>query len=439
MLLLGWRLLAAADAFRRGEGRLGGRAAGLTAIALLFVVVPSVYAAYLTGVAYDSATRVFSAVESPDWHPTRSPLPDPEFIAPGTPEPSVAPDAGRFTVLFIGADSGPNRDHFLTDTMIVASLDPVSGAVSMVSLPRDTVDVPLGDGRVFRGKINSLVSYVRGHPKQFPDAPSGETVLARALGTLLGVQVDGWVEVNLPGFVDVVDSLRGIDVTVHDGFCDPTYHDYGFPNGFAVGVGRWHLDGQEALAYARVRKAAGESDFTRAARQQEVIVALRDRVVSGGFVNDPARFIASFGNLVRTNLAPAQLIPYVDAASKVRRDHIYRQVITYPLIQFLPGDPRGWVVSARVDRIRALGARAFPPAGTLPTGMDTIPPDDGAPKKGSPSGCAPLPTPTPRPTPTPTAGPSDPPTPGPTAEATPVATPSPTDPPTPTETPGATP
>ncbi|HXI45187.1 MAG TPA: LCP family protein [Candidatus Acidoferrales bacterium] len=425
-----WRIGAAADAFRRGEGSIGGRASVLTAIGLLFVIVPSVYAAYLTEVAREAATQVFSAVETnPGWHPSRTPPPDPEFTYTGTPEPT-APDLGRFTVLFLGADSGPGRSEFLTDTMIVASLDPVSGAVSMVSMPRDTVDVPLTDGRVFHGKINSLVSYVRGHPGQFPDAPSGETVLAGALGQLLGVQVNGWVEVNLPGFVSVVDSLHGIDVTVHDGFCDPTYHDYGYPDGFAVSAGRYHFTGDEALAYARVRKASGESDFTRAARQQEVIVALRDRVVSGGFLGDPAGFIASFGNLIKTNLDPSTLMPYVEPASGITRDHIFRAVITYPLIHFLPGDPRGWVVAPRLDRIRALGAQAFPFAGTLPTGLDTIPLDDGTKVGHAPSGCTPLPKPTPQPTPTPlpTAGV----TPEPTAEPTPTTEPAPTDTPPPT-------
>lgn len=442
LALLAWRLGAVADAFRRGHGSIGGRASVLTAVGLLFVLVPSVYAAYLTEVAREAATAVFSTSESdqaPQSIPTDRIAPeDPDLTGViGTPEPS-APDLGRFTVLFIGGDSGPGRDHFLTDTMIVASLDPASNAVSMVSMPRDTVDVPLPDGRVYHGKINTLVTYVDAHKSLFPGVKSGETELANTLGALLGVQVDGWVEVNLPGFEQVVNSLGGIDVTVHDGFCDPTYHDYGYPNGFAIAAGRYHMNGQEALAYARVRKAEGESDFTRAARQQELIVALRDRVVSGGFVNDPAGFIASFGDLARTNLTPSALLPYVDSASKIDRDHIFRAVITYPLIKYLPNDPRGWAVAPIVDRIRALGAQAYPPAGTLPTGLDTIPADDGAARSTS-SGittctAAPKPTATPSPTPGPTSSspspapsdaPSAPPTEPPTPEPTPAATPEP--------------
>jgi LCP family protein required for cell wall assembly len=436
ILLLAWRIGAVADAFRRGDGAIGGRASVLTAIGLLFVLVPSVYAAYLTELARESATQVFAAVEPKGWHPDTTPPPDPAFGTYGTPAPT-APDLGRFTVLFIGADSGPGRDHALTDTMIVASLDPVSNAVSMISMPRDTVDVPLPDGRVYHGKINTLATYANNNPKLFPGAPSGETVLADTLGSLLGVQVNGWVEVNLPGFVDVVNSLGGVDVSVHDAFCDPTYHDYGYPNGFAIGTGRYHFNGDEALAYARVRKADGESDFTRAARQQEVIVALRDRVVSGGFITDPAGFITSFGNLIRTNLAPGDLLPYVDSASQIGRDHIYRDVITYPLIHFLPGDPRGWAVAPYVAKIRALGARAYPVAGTLPTGLDTIPADDGIPKKSGPTTCTAAPKPSPSvgpsigPSGEPSAAPSDGPPP------TPEPTPAPTAPPDPTPAPSS--
>jgi LCP family protein required for cell wall assembly len=446
LALLAWRLAAVADAFRRGHGSIGGRASVLTAVGLLFVLVPSVYAAYLTEVAREAATAVFSTSESDQNSP---PVPmdriapeDPELSGViGTPEPS-APDLGRFTVLFIGGDSGPGRDHFLTDSMIVASLDPASNAVSMVSMPRDAVDVPLPDGRVYHGKINTLVTYVDAHKSLFPGVKSGETELANTLGALLGVQVNGWVEVNLPGFEQVVNSLGGIDVTVHDGFCDPTYHDYGYPNGFAIAAGRYHMNGQEALAYARVRKAEGESDFTRAARQQELIVALRDRVVSGGFLNDPAGFIASFGDLARTNLTPSALLPYVDSASKIDRDHIFRAVITYPLIKYLPNDPRGWAVAPIVDRIRALGAQAYPPAGTLPTGLDTIPADDGAARSTS-SGittctAAPRPTSTPSPIRTPlpssTSGEGSP-----SSSPSQTATPEPTEPPAPEPTPAPTP
>jgi len=416
-VLVLWRLVAVADAFRRGTGGSRGRGAVLTAVALVFVLVPSAYAAYLTNVAREAAINVFQSADKPYEPPPVQPgSTDPDFWdVPGDsiePYPSAtAPSLGRFTMLLLGVDSGPGRSEFLTDTMIVASLDPVAGAVSMISVPRDMVDVPLPDGRTFRPKINSLVSYVHLYPNKFKGATSGEAVLAAALGELLNVHIDAWAEVNLPGFVKVIDSIGGVDVTVRNALCDPRYNEYGF-NGFAINAGNYHLDGQGALAYARIRKSYGENDFTRAARQGEIVVAARDRIMHGGFLNDPSGFISGMGKLLKTSLDAETISKYIAFAS-IQRDHIYRDVITYPLVHGTSGDPRGSVLIPRMNLIRDLASRAFPEAGTLPKGMDTIPEnDDGKIKTKLPSVTCFEPKPTPRPTPKPTAPPT------PTAEPT---------------------
>ena len=125
----------------------------------------------------------------------------------------------------------------------------------MISIPRDLVDVPLPDGRRFRGKINSLVSYARHHPRQFPGSNGkGFDVLMDALGTLLQQPITYYAKVDLGGFVRVVDTLGGVNVNVARGFCDAKYSEYGYERGFSITAGRHHLNGQQALAYARVRK-----------------------------------------------------------------------------------------------------------------------------------------------------------------------------------------
>ena len=443
--LLAWRIVAVADGFLRGRGRFRARAAVLSAIGVVLVLVPSVYAAYLTEVAREAASTVFSAVEAPYRPKFIAPprdrdeqglLPPPVVFVPTPP----AVELGRFTVLLIGVDSGVGRNTFGTDTMIVASLDPVAHAVSMVSVPRDTVDLPLPGGGVYHGKINSLVAYVRTHPGQFPGAPSGEAVLAATLGQLLGIPVDGWAEVNLPGFVRVVNALGGIDVYVRDGFCDAGYNEYGI-DGFAITPGRYHFDGNEALGYARIRHAAGENDFTRAGRQQELIVAARDRVVGGGFLRDPAEFIDAMGHLVKTSIAPSAIAQYVDTASKISRDHVYREVIQHPLVRGTLEAIRGAIQIPDLAGIHALGVQAFPQAGTLPVGLDTIPTDPGGKTRSSlPKATCVAPAPTPIPTPEPTNGPAPTATPAPTptdkpgggGPPTPAPTASPTDSPLPT-------
>ena len=425
--LVVWRLLAVGDALRRGNGPRGGRGAALTVLALAFVIGPSVYAGYLTEVAREASLTVFAPVGTA-WNPGLNVglgLDDPDFgeLPVASIPPSPPPALGRFTVLLIGADSGPDRSHALTDTMIVASLDPVSRTVSMVSVPRDLVDTPLPDGRTFYPKINGLASYASRYPGKFPGATSGQAVLAAALGTLLNVHIDGWAQVNLPGFVKVIDAIGGVNVTVTSALCDYRYREYGF-NGFAILPGHYHLNGQAALAYARIRHSAGESDFTRAARQGEIVVAARDRVVEGGFLTDPAGFIAAMGELLQTSLDPSTIATYLPDAIGITRSHIYRAVIQYPLVHGAANDPRGSVLIPRLNLIADLAARAFPAAGTLPVGLDTIPEDSTDPTKTKLPQlfCSAPPPPTAAPSIAPSAEPSAEPTVEPTLEPTPEPT-----------------
>jgi LCP family protein required for cell wall assembly len=283
------------------------------------------------------------------------------------------------------------------------------------------VDVPLPDGRKFRGKINSLVSYARWHPGKFPGAKDGQSVLAAALGTLLGIKINYWAQVNLGGFVALVDSVGGVNVTVTDGFCDPRYKEYGI-EGFSISPGRYHFDGEHALAYARVRKASGESDFTRAARQQEVIAALRDRLVRGAFLDNPSRLLRSLGKTISTNIKPSLIADYVDVASGIGRKDTFRVVIDHPLVKS-GYDARGSVQLPQVKKIRALAADLFTPTGIRPKGFDTMPlAGDGPLKSASSSSTCGIVKATPRPTPRPTHKP----TPKPTHKPTPVPTPEPT-------------
>jgi len=443
-LFIVWRLLAMTSSVL-DPAYPKPRARDIVPIGLLvlFIVVPQGFVLAVTDQARQTADEVFVGDQSTDgaWVPeTSAPTygtpgytDDPDVLPAGaSPSPSDGPQ--RVNVLLVGVDSAPNRNTYLTDTMIVASLDPVGGTVSMISIPRDMVDVPLPNGRKFAGKINSLVSYARRNPRQFKGANGkGFDVLQGALGTLLGLRIDYYAVVNLYGFRSVIDKLGGVNVNVEHGFCDPTYKHFGFDNGFSITAGKHHLDGWEALAYARVRHAAGESDFSRAARQQEVLSGLRDRVVNGGFLDDPIGLLRSLSSTVQTNV-PRKLIPdIVDWAKGVDRGETYREVISRPLVRGtleLPG--RGSIQLPDVKGIRALAARLFTAPGTAPAPRFKAPAaKSGKATSGGIGDCAPRRTP--RPTPKPTKKP----TPKPTAHSTPKPTQQPTEPPTqaPTEAP----
>ena len=405
-LLLASRLIAVGSSlFDPALPRPGRRDLLPIALLLVFVIAPQAYAGYATEIAREAADEIFvepaTAVV-----PTVSAAPDPSFLstpAPGlspSPSPSADPGSQRVTALVIGVDSGVGRNTYLTDTMIIVSLDRATRTVSMLSIPRDMVDVPMADGRTYRDKINSLVAYARHHPEQFPGSNgTGFDVLMGALGTLTQVPIDYYAKVDLGGFVRVVDVLGGVDVNVARGFCDPGYDEYGFSNGFSIKAGLHHLNGQQALAYARVRKASGESDFTRAARQQEVISGIRDSIVHGGFLNDPIGLLQAVGKTVETNV-PRDLLPdLADLATQVGREQTYRAVVTHPLVGS-GFDVRGSIQIPDVPGIRALAAKLFPTDGSLPSADYGLPKPSGTAASGSGvGGCNPAPKPKPTPTP----------------------------------------
>ncbi|HTS15597.1 MAG TPA: LCP family protein [Candidatus Sulfotelmatobacter sp.] len=415
--LLGWRILATADLIVGPRPWRPGPWEAVPIVLLgLLLVVPQAYAGYVTEVARETADSIF--VTDPGtagaWQPSAAPAsPDPSDFITASPSilPSLSPEPSpsgppRLNVLLIGVDSGVGRNTYLTDTMIVASLDPVTKTVSMVSVARDTVNVPLPDGRIFKPKINGLLAFARNNKSQFPGSSGdGHDVLMGALGTLLGLKIDYYAQVNLQGFVDVVNKLGGVDVNVAHAFCDPTYKQYGFPNGFAITAGHHHLNGDEALAYARVRKASGESDFTRAARQQEVLSGIRDAIVHGRFLNDPVGLLKALSGTIITNVPRTMLPSLADTMVSVGRAQTYRTVIGHPYVE--PGfDARGSIQIPDLPAIRALAAKLFPPPGTLPPKAYLVPPPSSGGGGSGVSNCLPAPTPTPKATPKPTPKPS---------------------------------
>jgi LCP family protein required for cell wall assembly len=353
VLVLGWRLMALRSTVEDPRlPPLRARDALPVLLLVAFVVLPQLWLGYTTALLRGTTERIFVA-EPAD--------PDQAPIGP-------TPEAGeRVNVLLLGIDSAPGRRHALTDTIMVVSVDPTGRTVSMLSVPRDMVDVPLPGGGVFRPKINSLVTYAERHPDEFPQARgNGVRILAGALGELLDVPIHYYAEVDLGGFVKLVDSVGGVDVRVTKALNAPDYRSHGV-EGFRVTPGLRHFDGGQALAYARIRKAAGESDFTRAARQQEVLVALRNRIVGGGFLADLPGFFSAAASTLSTDLPPSRLPYLAGLMEEIGGERTYRAVIQPPLVAFSSTpDPRGSILIPDRPAIRRLAAALFPPPGETP-------------------------------------------------------------------------
>src|SRR4029077_14134985 len=122
---------------------------------------------------YDAGSRIFVADTNGAPEPTGTAgaygFNRDDYLA--TPDATPADPNARITVLFTGIDSGPNRDHALTDTMLVVSLDPKTGKVIMVSFPRDLAFFPLYFGGTYPNKINTMMTVARKNPAKYVDGP----------------------------------------------------------------------------------------------------------------------------------------------------------------------------------------------------------------------------------------------------------------------------
>jgi LCP family protein required for cell wall assembly len=369
ILAMLWRFSAVGQAFFDQRfaikpGRLGN--AGLVAL-LLFVAVPHLVGLQWGLAARDSFGRIFVPGATGSGQVGGSPA-----------APELNPNE-RTNILVIGLDTTPWRTATLTDTMMVVSLDPVGKSVSMLSIPRDMVNVPLGNGDVYGPKLNSLMAYADNHPAEFP--AGGVATLQRAVGALLDIRIHYYATLDFVGFIKIVDTLGGVTVDVEKGFTDPEYKYESRVPGYSITAGRHHLTGVEALGFVRARKGVGESDFTRAARQQQVLLALRNQLTANGslLLQVPTLFNV-LGDTVRTSFPVSGLDDAAVLLDEIEDKDFIRVVIRAPLVRGTRNE-YGSVQVPDVPAIRAMAGGLFSEPGDRPTPWPT-----------------PQPTATPRPT-----------------------------------------
>jgi len=219
-------------------------------------------------------------------------------------------------------------------------------------------------GATFSGKINQFFATVHKRADWFPPIPGledgpGYNGLKAMLGNLYGLDVKYFVEVNFEGFKKVVDTLGGVTINVQI----PVVDDH-FPAArgnlqrLYIAAGMQHMTGAEALQYARSRHTS--SDFDRGARQQRVLVSLREQTNIGTVLPVIDQLAAVLQNSVRTDIPRALVPQLLQVANGIDARSIRSVIFTPPFYQteFL-NSPRGYIIVPRIDRIRAAVRDAF--------------------------------------------------------------------------------
>ena len=367
VLMLGaWRLISMADAVTSsgtpGAWRRGSARAVLIALSAVVVFTHGT-AAYYAYSFYDAGSAIFVAAGTPDATPvpgaSETPQPSDNSIDfQGTPVAGPPAASSRINILFTGIDSGHGRDHALTDTMLIASIDTATKTVDLISFPRDISNFKLWDGRTFTGKLNSLMTYARLHPNEFPDGAVGS--LTKELGYLLGVPIYYYAAINLDGFKQMVDLVGGVVVTYDKDIADPSYAwEDGAPSGFFLKAGTHHLDGRHALAFVRSRKA--DSDFARAARQQILLIALRKELTRPSMIPKIPALLKAAAQTVRTDFPEGQAADMVSLVRAVDDASIQRFVLGPPYSSHPPNTTTGgfYTLKLDMDRVAKLSVTLF--------------------------------------------------------------------------------
>ncbi len=219
----------------------------------------------------------------------------------------------RVNMLVTGIGGVGHDGPYLTDTILVASFQPSTNTVALLSIPRDLfIPEPAPGGR----KINAV-----GALEEARVPGSGNEALAKTLEHLLGITIPYQLRVDFEGFATLIDRLGGIDVVVDRSFEDHHYPILGkedAPNlaeryeTLKVEAGPQHFDGHQALRYARSRYGNnGEgSDFARMRRQQKMIAALKEKILQPSILRP--RSLSALSELIRnhitTNIGFSELI-----------------------------------------------------------------------------------------------------------------------------------
>jgi LCP family protein required for cell wall assembly len=312
-------------------------------------------------------------------------------------KPNPFAGKSRVNVLLLGGDSGPGRDGLRTDTVVVASIDTHSGDTTMFSLPRNLENLPFPPGsplaraypRGFtapqedEGLLNAV--YRNGpalHPGIIgPTDNAGADWLKLGVGQALGLHIDYYVLVNMQGFSNLIDALGGVTVNINYWVPIGGVPDQQLPDDYFRPGPDQHLNGSQALQYARGRY--GLSDYLRMDRQR----CMLDAVVTAA---DPTKVLASYPKIaasaeatLQTDIPESALQGFVDLGFKAKDADIRSVVFDNNVID--PAYPNYPKIRSIVDQTLSPTSAARPDDAAQPSAAASSSP---VPSTGTPSATA---------------------------------------------------
>ncbi len=262
------------------------------------------------------------------------------------------PGTDRVNILLLGIDKRDDEPIAGTrsDTMMLASIDPVSKSAALISLPRDMwVSIPgctYGEGCI-NGQQRINVAHAVGGPD----------LAARTVAADFGIPIQHYARVDFHGFQQMVDAVGGVVIDVDWPVKDDEYPtpDYGYMRIY-FGPGPQLMNGAQALEYARSRH--GTNDFARAGRQQKVILSVRNRVLQLNMLSKAPELLGIAQESITTDLSPVEMLELGKLVSQIDRDRITNMVIDTNYVRPFVGDDGADLLDPNIPAIKRAIATA---------------------------------------------------------------------------------
>ncbi|MDT3391408.1 LCP family protein [Loigolactobacillus coryniformis] len=214
------------------------------------------------------------------------------------------------SILLLGIDTGADgrTDKGRSDTMIVATINPTTKKTTFVSIPRDTMAEMTASGETSIQKINSAYEI------------GGAKTAKKTVSKLLNIPINYYLTLNMGGLAKIVDAVGGVTVTSNLTF---TF------NNITIKKGTHHLNGKQALSFARMRYDDPKGDYGRQLRQQQVIKAVTKKLLSLNGVANYQKILSVVQNNLQTDLSFSDMkglaANYRSAATNMVSDQLQGQ------------------------------------------------------------------------------------------------------------------
>ncbi len=335
-----------------------------------FVIARSLFSNWtMTGLGGPNLNNITDPNKFPDLLPSDAPA-EPLQIEGTGPEAPPWDGNTRVTMLVMGLDyrTCDEEQNFAncdtntasrTDSMMLVTVDPATKTAGMLSIPRDLwVNIPGFD----YAKINT--AYFLGEANRMPGG--GPALAMKTVEGVLGVPIQYYAQIDFDAFVKIIDAMGGLDMHIREEIIvDPI----GPGNTRKLEPGVQTLDGATVLAYARNRYTEG-GDTDRAKRQQEVILAVRDQILTFNMlptlISKAPAMARQLSDGIRTNLTLKQIVQLSVLMTQIPAENIQRGVIGPPNMVVFDTSPDGQSIEIPVpDQIRILRDEIFSTGGAI--------------------------------------------------------------------------